>query len=447
MAVNRREFLQVGYSGLLGMGLPGLLAGRAHAAGPGKAKSVILVFLTGGMSHLDTLDPKPEAPDGIRGDFKPVATRTPGVFVGEGLPMLAGRADRWSVVRSMSHKEGGHLPATHKVLTGNIMSSAPDGSGQDKVATRDDYPCYASTLEYLRPRADGIPNGVTLPTFLIEGPLTWPGQNGGFLGSRFDPWQVRKDPSKPDFREEGLSLAPGLSMDRLKGRQRLIHDAAPPPAGDAYSAQHEIAYSMLTAGKVARAFDLNREDPRLRDRYGRHLFGQSLLLARRLVQAGVPIVQANMGIVQTWDTHVANTNRLKDDLLPPLDRAVSTLLDDLGALGMLDETLVVMTGEFGRTPKISMLPGATVVGRDHWSRAYSAMFAGGGVRGGQAIGRTDKTGASPGSRAYSPNDLGATIYDALGVDPEAEVADRLGRPRKVVTGRRIDPLFTGESSA
>ena len=214
---------------------------------------------------------------------------------------------------------------------------------------------------------------------------------------------------------------------------------------DPFAEQVERAYTLLLSGKVARAFDLTREDPRLRDRYGRHMYGQSLLLARRLVGAGVPVVQVNMGRVQTWDTHSANFKSLKDRLLPPTDQGVAALLDDLEARGMLDETLVVVTGEFGRTPRIGASTGNTNTrdGRDHWAAVFSAAFAGGGVRGGQTIGQSDKMGAYPASRPYTPADLAATIYRALGVDPATELRDRLNRPIRLCTGEEIAPLFTG----
>ena len=456
----RREFIQVGFSGLLGLGLSDLAAGLARAAAgsadhsprptPPRAKSVILVFLTGGLSHLDSFDMKPDAPVGIRGEFKPVATSVPGTQFCEHLPQLAARADRLAIVRSLSHAFRNHLNATHEILTGH---SQP-GAFFDKVASRDDYPCYASAVDANRPRADGIPSGVTLPTFLMEGPLTWPGQHAGFLGPKHDPWQVRQDPNRPGFGFEGLSLPAGLSVERLDRRKSLLdelagmHDqiaARVSMSKDPFAEQVQRAYTLLLSGKVARAFDLNREDPRLRDRYGRHMYGQSLLLARRLVGAGVPVVQVNMGRVQTWDTHSANFKSLRDRLLPPTDQGVSALLDDLEMRGMLDETLVVVTGEFGRTPRVGASTGNnnTRDGRDHWAAVFSAAFAGGGVRGGQLIGQSDKMGAYPASRPYTPADLAATIYRSLGVDPGTELRDRLNRPIQLCTGEAIAPLFNG----
>jgi hypothetical protein len=459
VGILRREFIQVGFSGLLGLGLSDFIAARARAGRAAnlplssthpRAKSVILVFLTGGLSHLDSFDMKPNAPVGIRGEFKPIATNVAGTNFCEHLPQLAARADRLAIVRSLSHSFTNHLNATHEVLTGH---SQP-GAFFDKVASRDDYPCYASAVDAIRPRTDGIPSGVMLPTFLMEGPLVWPGQHAGFLGPKHDPWQVRQDPNRPGFGFEGLSLPAGLSVERLDRRKALLnqlgegHDAIAARASaskDPFAEQIQRAYSLLLSGKVARAFDLNREDPRLRDRYGRHMYGQSLLLARRLVGAGVPVVQVNMGRVQTWDTHSANFKSLKDRLLPPTDQGVSSLIDDLQSRGMLDETLVVVTGEFGRTPRIGASTGNnnTRDGRDHWAAVFSAAFAGGGVRGGQMIGQSDKMGAYPASRPYTTADLAATIYGALGVDPATEVRDRLNRPIQLCTGESIAPLFTG----
>ena len=275
---------------------------------------------------------------------------------------------------------------------------------------------------------------MNLPTDLVEGPLRWPGQHAGFLGAKHDPWQIRQDPNGPDFRVENLSLPEGLAVDRLRGRLDLLKEIDAPlarsAAGDPLAAHRERACSLLLSGRVARAFDLDREDPRLRDRYGRTKFGQSLLLSRRLVEAGVPIVQANMGSVQNWDTHSDNFSRMGSTLLPWLDRAVSALLDDLARTGLLDETLVVITGEFGRTPKVNKK-----AGRDHWSAVFSAAFAGAGVRGGQAIGSSDKIGAYPASRSYSPGDLAATIYGSLGVDP-LHRAPRPPRPPRPPLHRR-----------
>ncbi len=452
--MQRREFLQVGYSGLLGMGLPALFAHQTQAAETTRgaqerrARSVILIFLTGAPSHLDTFDLKPEAPEEVRGTFRPSATRAVGVRICEHLPRLAARADKFAIVRSMTHGLPSHEHATHMVLTG--IDKMPLGSTH--MASRHDWPCYASGLNTVRPRRDGFPSGVMLPTYLNNG-YGFSGQNAGFLGARHDPWQVREDPNGPNFRVENLNLPVGLSIRDLDDRRRLLTQVDQQRAsldqaravGD-YSSQQEQAFSMITASAIGRAFAIDREPAAVRDRYGRHMFGQSLLLARRLVEAGVPIVQANMGTMNNWDTHNNNFTQLKDRLLPPLDQGVAALLDDLETRGLFDETLIVMVGEFGRTPQLGGnvgTPSYVPDGRDHWAGVFFAVFAGAGVRGGQAIGSSDRIAAYPAANPYYPSNLGATIYRVLGVDPQTAIADRLNRPMHLNEGEVIAPLFTG----
>jgi uncharacterized protein (DUF1501 family) len=449
IGVTRRELIQAGYSGLLGMGLPSLWAARALSSSNSapRARSVVLIFLTGAPSQIDTFDPKPEAPAEIRGSFKTIATKVPGIEIAEHLPMLAERADKFAIVRSMTHGVPSHEHATHYMLTG--IDRPPPGSTH--MASRADWPCYASALDQLRPRQDGLPSGVMLPTYLNNG-YGFSGQSGGLLGAKYDPWQIKQDPNEPNFGIEELNLPVGLTAGHLGDRRTLLQQVDSQRSWadrQAFDSLHDRAFSLLAADKVARAFDLKREDPKVRDRYGRHMFGQSLLLARRLVQAGVPIVQANMGHMNNWDTHASNCEQLKDRLLPPLDRGVSTFLDDLQALGLFDETLVIVVGEFGRTPRIGQdsqgLP-AHRTGRDHWAGVFSALFAGAGVRGGQVIGKSDKFAAYPASRAYYPSDLGATIYSCLGVDPTSEIRDLLNRPLQLNRGEVIAPLFNGATA-
>jgi uncharacterized protein (DUF1501 family) len=438
IGIDRRELLQVGYSGLLGLGLSSWI-GSSRAAQPTRSpKSVIIVFLTGAPSHLDTFDFKPDAPAEIRGEFKPIATKIPGIVFGEHVPRLAARNDKFALIRTFAHRENNHLVATHHVLTGHPQP----GAFFDKVASRDDWPCYSAGMNYFRPRADGMPCGINLPTFLFEGPLTWPGQHAGILGPKHDPWQINRDPNRSDFRVDNLSLAQGLAIDQLSNRLALLDQVnsqqqwlADSAEGRRLTDQQKRALTMLTSGKIAKAFEIDREPAVVRERYGRHSFGQSLLLARRLIQAGVPVVQANMGRVQNWDNHSNIFPTLKDRLLPPLDRGVSALLDDLEARGMMDETLVMMLGEFGRTPKIS------ATGRDHWAPCFFGIFAGAGVRPGQVIGKSDKIGAYPATTPYSPDDIGATVYHVLGIDPAAEVRDRQNRPVTLNRGQVIQPLF------
>ena len=286
---------------------------------------------------------------------------------------------------------------------------------------------------------------MALPIRLVEGPLTWPGQDAGFLGPRHDPWQLRLDPNRPEVGDNSLSLPTGLDAERLHLRRHLLGQTAVSAPGDPFVSQQDTALAMLCNGKVGKALDTGLEDSRVIDRYGRHIFGSSLLIARRLVEAGVPVVQATMGIVQTWDTHVANFPRLRDNLLPRLDQAVSALLDDLNARGLLDETLVVMLGEFGRTPRISELKPGDVPGRDHWPAVFPAVFAGGGVVGGQVIGKSDRLGAYAVTKTFGPPDLAATVYHALGVDPGTILHDRLGRPVPLCSGEVIAPLYTTAS--
>lgn len=456
LGVNRRELLQVGYSGLLGFALPGLLSRQSSAAESRlaterRAKSVILIFLTGAPSHLDMFDLKPEASAEIRGDFRSIATQTPGMEVCEHLPKLAARSSQYAVVRSMTHGLPSHEHATHMLLTG--IDKMPIGSTH--MASRSDWPCYASTLDYLRPRRDGIPNGVMLPTYLNNG-YGFSGQDAGFLGAKYDPWHVKQDPNDPKFRVENLSLPVGMTVDSLDNRRKLLaqfnaqsaaFDRVRPVAE--FNSYQDQAVSILTASAIAKAFAIDQEPAAVRDNYGRHQFGQSLLLSRRLVQAGVPIVQANMGAMNNWDTHNNNFTQLKDRLLPPLDQGVSALLDDLSSSGLLETTLVVMVGEFGRTPKLGGnvgTPSYVPDGRDHWGGVFFALFAGAGVSGGQVIGSSDNIAAYPASNPYYPSDLGATIFSSLGIDPRSIIKDRVNRPSHASEGEPIAPLFTGAVS-
>lgn len=446
--LSRREVLQAGYSGLLGVGLPAVLAGRSPAspsATPSRSpKSLVIVFLTGAASHHDTFDMKLDAPAEIRGEFKPIATAIPGYAICEHLPQLAARASKYAIIRTLSHEDNNHLMSTHHVLTGEKQP----GGFFDKVASRDDWPCYSGALAFLRQRDDGLPSGVNLPTFLREGPLTWPGQHAGFLGANYDPWQITGDPNKPDFRVDALTLAAGIDVVHLGRREMLLKEVNRQQSQFAEVAQslrlqkdQQLAFNMLTSSRLSQAFELHREPDGVRDRYGRTTDGQSLLTARRLIEAGVPIVQVNIGRVQNWDNHGNIFPTLKDRLLPPLDQGVSALLDDFDSRGLLDDTLVMMLGEFGRTPKINAQRG-----RDHWGPCFFGLFAGAGVQGGQVIGRSDATGAYPATRAFSPNDVGATVYHLLGLPAEVEVTDRLGRRVRLNKGDVIESLFNGAST-
>lgn len=451
--LDRRQLLQVGAAGVVGTALP--LANRTAAAAQatGRAKSVLLVLLSGGPSQLDMWDPKPNAPAEIRGEFSPIHTAIPGIAVSEHLPLLAEQMGRWSLIRSLSHLEHNHLLATHVALTGRPTPLPRGGSDLDRVESRFDFPNFASALDWLRPRNDGIPTGVTLPNYYIEGPLTWPGQYAGFLGPKHDPWQINQDPNDPNFRIDSLSLQPGVTSPRMLSRQRLLEELNHDSKCDSstgrmasFAEQQELALSLLTSDRVAKAFNIQSEPDATREKYGRNKFGQSLLLSRRLIEVGVPIVQAAMGIVQTWDTHVDNWGRLKNTLLPQLDRGLAALMDDLSTSGLLDQTMVIVMGEFGRTPRISKLSAGEAPGRDHWAHAYSALFAGAGIRGGQVIGQTDEIAAYPLSRPWSPADVCTTLFDALGVSPEASIMDPLNRPNHLLNGDVIEPLYSGSNA-
>ena len=458
---DRRGFLRIGAAAVIGATVPlsrEALAGTLSEAkgtselGSGRAKSVLIVMLSGGPSQLDMLDPKPDAPAEVRGEFTTIPTTIPGVAVCEHLPRFAAQTDRWCIVRSMAHREHNHLLATHVALTGRPTPVPRGGSDLDRVETRNDFPNYAAALGYVRPRTDGIPSGVSLPNYMIEGPLTWPGQHAGFLGAKFDPWQIQGDPNDKNFRASALAMPTDMDLPRLQNRRALLQSFSrndrqlTSADASSFREQQEVAFNLLTSGKMTEAFEITRESDENRDRYGRNKFGQSLLLARRLVEAGVPIVQATMGIVQTWDTHVDNWGRLKKTLLPQLDQGLAALTDDLIASGLMEQTLVIVMGEFGRTPKISTLPGESIPGRDHWAHAYSALFAGAGVQGGQVVGQTDAMAAYPLTRPWSPADLCTTIFSALGVSRDVQLIDPLNRPHHLQNGTVILPLYTGREA-
>ena len=451
MAFHRRELLQVGASSFFGVGLSGLMALQSRASSvPGRTpqvKSVVLVFLTGGGSHIDMFDPKPDSAE-TKGEFSPIATRTPGLHFGELMTGMAARSEQMAVVRSMSHGDNRHLSGTHNILTGVEQIFRGD-SNQDKSLNRGDSPCYGGALNYLRPSPDGLPSQVTIPNPLNEGNLIWPAQHAGFLGPKYDPFQVTGDPNSDKFRVNDLSLVDGISAGRFEGRWQLLNQVAQQRraiedsnAGQQLNDYQNAAYSMLSSGRLTKAFDIDKETVETRERYGRNSRGQTLLLARRLVEAEVPFIQCNMGIVQSWDTHVNHFPRCKSELLPATDRGVSALMDDLTDRGRLNDTLIIVVGEFGRTPKISPLAGQTVPGRHHWAHGYTAVFAGGGIRGGQVIGKTDNIGGYPVTTPWHPNDIGATVYNSLGIDPGSAIHDRTGRPNRLNHGRVMDVLYS-----
>jgi hypothetical protein len=388
----------------------------------------------------------------------------------EHLPRLALRSAKFALLRSFTHSSNDHSLAHHIMLTGE--PTAPPGFDPNRP-TGNDAPSMASVVSYVaRGEPRDVPAAVMLPHALVHRTgRVIPGQFAGRMDNRFDPWLLDVAPEcaggygacpncfhfenlqfrhagPSEFAAAGLNLPPALSLPRLTSRELLLRavdslrrDLDRQASLASLDRFHGQAFSILTSPAIARAFDLNREDPRTLDRYGRHQFGRSCVLARRLVEAGVRLVQVNVGNNETWDTHQSAWPVLKDKLLPPLDQALSALLDDLEARGLMESTLIVMGGEFGRTPRISTLPGARLAGRDHWGAVQSLFFAGGGVRGGNIVGSSDKLGAHPKTHPHGPEDLAATMYAALGMNRELEYTDRFGRPFVACRGSVIDELF------
>lgn len=430
-----------------GLTLPSLFEMRASGAPAvgGKAKSCILIFQWGGPSQLDTWDPKPEAPDAIRGSFQAIETSVPGVRISEHFPMLAQRAHQLAIIRSMTHDDLAHLSTVHLLQTGH---PAPRPYSDNDGPSTSDWPHLGSLVGWAKPNSGPLPCAVTMP-WIVSHPAApggkAPGQHGGWLGKSFDPFLIEGNPDDPGFRVPGLDLPDGLNTERLDYRRRLLDQFAsggpdlPGSGPRSWNGYQGRALDALGSAQARAAFDLSHENPTLRDRYGRHIHGQCLLMARRLVEAGVSLVTVNWHNdgKAFWDTHGDNFNRLKNELMPPADRGFATLLDDLESRGLLDETLVVWVGEFGRKPRIT----TTNAGREHWSRCYSAVLAGGGVRGGIVHGQSDRWAAAPALDPVSPEDLAATMLASLGVDPATEIRDPLGRPLRVCPGTPVTSLF------
>jgi Protein of unknown function (DUF1501) len=450
--LTRRQLLQLGGLGLTGLSLPRLLAAETARRRP-LARSCVLFLLHGGPSQLDTWDMKPSAPAEIRGEFRPVATSAPGVQICEHLPRLARLAHRFTVVRSMTHTAINHNTATYFVTTGQPPP-------RDLIAftpTENDSPHLGAQVTYASGTRAPVPVAVSLPDPSTDGPYTTPGQNGGFLGARYAPFAVHGDPNDDDFAVDGLSTGPELRPERLAARRallRTVNDRLGRLSADRHveslDGYQQRAFALLTSDRTRHAFDLGREPVRVRERYGRHKYGQSLLLARRLVEAGVRLVTVYWGgkvnnPLPHWDTHFNNNRRLRDELLPPFDQCFSAFLEDLEARGLLRSTLVVCTGEFGRTPRFGQFTGNGVddTGRDHWARCYSLLLAGGTAVGGRVLGRSDRIAAYPAEDPHTPQDLTASILDALGVNPHLPVRDGFGREVPLSTGQVRPALFAG----
>jgi hypothetical protein len=434
LRVSRRELLQVGSAGVLGLSLPRLLRAAARRNGASaRADACIVIFLNGGPSHLDMWDMKPAAPKEIRGEFKPIATTVLGVQFSEHLQRLARHMHRCALVRSVHHSvNNAHAAAVYVGLTGHDRGDANVAIG----AGPNDYPAIGSVLGLCRPPRTAVVPYVSMPYITAEGRggPPQPGFFGGLLGRARDPLFMLRDPSAPQFAMPEFSPGPDLSPRRLGARKTLaeklgrLGGAADGRAGELGVFQQK-AFDLLTAPATRTAFRLDREPAGVRDAYGRNIYGQSVLLARRLIEAGTRVACISWApdANATWDTHGGNFAKLKNELLPQFDAALASLLSDLDARGMLGRTLVVAMGEFGRSPKVN-----AAAGRDHWNFCYSLLLAGGGVRGGYVHGSSDRIGARPSSCPVTPADVIATIYQCLGVPPELELHDRLGKPFQLV---------------
>jgi hypothetical protein len=477
--VTRRSALQAGAVGLLGLGMNHLEALRAAvpdraAAHPPKAKACIYIFLSGGLAQHESFDLKPDAPAHIRGEFKPTATRTPGVQICEHLPLLAQRSGLWSLVRSLTHSSNSHAHGHLMMLTGR--SEAPPGFQFASEPKPTDWPAIASLGGYLAVRrGNNLPPAVVLPERLIHwSGRVLPGAHGGQMGRRRDPWfieaspygnpfwrgaypeytfanETKKPPARPDdrvFQAPNPRLPEGVASRRLHGRLDLLAGVERQcrrlerlTQSEQFDRHRQTAISLLADPKIRRAINVTRAEARIQERYGRNSFGWSLLMARRLVEAGVTLVQVNLGNNETWDTHGDAFPRFKYKLFPPTDKALAALLDDLKEIGLLDSTLIVMAGEFGRTPKLSTLPASFQgPGRDHWGAVQTVFFAG-AVQRGVVVGSSDKHGGFPASSPQKPENMAATIYHALGIPATAVFHDEQDRPHAVYHGEPIAGLI------
>ena len=447
---------------MLGLGLPTLLKAEPVAGHKTRVKSVILFFLEGGPAHQDLWDMKPDAPEGVRGEFKPIETTLPGLHFCEHLPMLAKQAHHFCLVRSVHHTIGDHNAGAYFTLTGR----EPIASGRLITSpSPDDFPPFGAVLAKLRPSGNALPDFVQTPDWMSNNGSFLPGQAAGFLGTAADPF-LTGDPSLPGYKVPGLELPVGLSAERLDRRRALLDAVGrglePTEAVDRLDAHYRKAYSLVTSPEAKRAFDLSEEPQAVRERYGLdpdndrklearqfgglpHL-GQCLLLTRRLIEAGVRLVTVCTGARydQSWDTHRQHFPLLKRSILPMFDRAFSALLADMHDRGLLDETLIVAIGEFGRTPKVGQITsgaGADKGGRDHWPHCYTALFAGAGVPAGSIFGASDSFAAYPSRDPVTPQDIAATIYQILGLPPETTIQDSLGRPYALSLGTPIRQII------
>jgi hypothetical protein len=445
--LDRRCLLKIGTLGLLG--LNALEAGAAAKSRRARAKAVIFLHQFGGPSHVDTFDMKPNAPAEVRGEYRPIRTTAAGIQICDRLPRTAGVMDRVTLVRSLRHEMKNHNSAGYYSLTG----MAPPTDDQRLRDSRELFPAYGSVVDRFAPGPAGTPTFVAYPHVISDGSIT-PGQHASFLGQTYDPFLITLDPNSVDFRLPELSLPANLNPQRLENRRavmdlidrstRVLEVSA---RARGMQAHYQRAVSLLTSPSFRRAFDLSREAARVRDRYGRTTYGQGCLLARRLVEAGVKFVTvyfaATIGGQSVgkggWDTHGFNNKPmypvLNNYLAPITDQTLPTLLEDLDSRGLLEDTLVLWMGEFGRSPRINKM-----AGRDHWPQCYTALLAGGGVKRGFVHGSSDRLGAHPATNPVRPEDISATMYHLLGMDPHTEMRDALNRPLPVSTGSVIEEI-------
>ena len=479
--ISRRTAVQAGALSLVGLGTNHLAPLRAAdssqaAPGAGKAKTVLYIFLSGGLAQQDSFDLKPNAPADIRGEFNPIQTATPGIQICEHLPGLAKRSKHWALVRSMTHNTNGHTLGHYYMLTGRSVRNA-EFKGDRKPRPKD-YPSMMSVAGFtVPPPKNNLPPAIVLPERLIHwGGGTIPGLYGGRMGRTRDPYFIeaspygnplwrgaypgyslsdssRKPPKTPDsrvFEVPNLKLPVDLTRSRLTGRVNLLKtldDQRRRLDGVAnaqvFDRDRESAVSLLTDPKVRHAFDVTRADKKTQERYGANSFGWSLLMAYRLTQAGVPLIQVNLGNNETWDTHGDAFPRFKSKLFPPTDRALCALLDDLDSSGLLESTMIVMAGEFGRTPRLSTLSKIFYKpGRDHWGAVQTVFFAGGGIKGGTVVGSSDKIAGYPHSDPQKPENMAATMYHGLGIPHTAAWKDELDRPHHIYHGEPIHGLLS-----
>lgn len=461
--IGRREFLRAGAISLYGMQLPTLLQAQVQAAEnnarnlqrASRAKACILLFMWGGPAQQDTWDMKPTAPEEYRGEFRPIQTNVAGIQICEHMPRIANHADKLAIIRSMTHDDVNHTTATHYLLTGRAV---PNRNGP----ASEDWPGYGAVMSYLQRGEGPLPPFVSMMPAVPDGAPRFVeqshGRSAGWLGPRFAPLRIDANANLPNYRVGEFELRVDVSPRRVDQRRHLLQqidsqfrqtESNSDLAGMA--SHYQRAFSLLHTPHARRAFDLSLESDRVRERYGRNIHGQAVLQARRLVEAGVPLITVfwqNDGITNVsvyWDTHSRNFIDLRTRLCPVADQAFSALLEDLQDRGLLDETLVVWTGEFGRTPRVGQsVPGGAGAGRDgrdHWANVFTTVMAGGGIRGGVVHGSSDRYAAYPATEPTRPADVAATIYQCLGVDPHTQLPDRLNRPLTLCEGTPIQAIL------